>query len=208
MTRRSLDAEDVARAFPSPQNSRPARSLTYEYQGCIYQAIIGRKRRQWDDSVGSRTPRARTSSASRATGNVVLSIVANKAAIEIWSREPACGWPNPSLVALDSVLDINYLEDPEADAADLATREHVVAATAFLLQRSALGHRLPICGETMAGGGPPRCRGTNYPWESGRSARICLGLAKIARSPRQNQANRRHQAKPHADDARMTPTTA
>jgi len=37
--------------------------------------------------------------------------VATNAAIEIWSREPAKGWPNPSLVAHEAVVNIDYLED-------------------------------------------------------------------------------------------------
>jgi hypothetical protein len=46
----------------------------------------------------------------------VISIQATKAAVEIWSKEPAFGWPNPSLVAHDAVLDIEYLDEPDAVA--------------------------------------------------------------------------------------------
>jgi len=117
MTRPKLDVEHMARAFPSPHNSRPARSLTYQWEGHIYQATIGQKRRQHDNAVGSAGNRmANRPSVRRASGNVVLSIVATKAAVEIWSREPTSGWPNPCLVALDSVLDIDYLDEPDVIA--------------------------------------------------------------------------------------------
>jgi hypothetical protein len=46
----------------------------------------------------------------------VLSIVATRSAVEIWSREPARDWPNPSLIAHDEVLSIDYLDGPDAIA--------------------------------------------------------------------------------------------
>jgi hypothetical protein len=115
MTKSSMDVEHIARAFPSPMDSRPARSLTYQWGGHIYQAVIGRQRRHCDaDGAAGRSVAVRPGRG--AGGNTVLSIVATKAAIEIWSREPARGWPNPSLVAHDAVLHIDYLDEPDTIA--------------------------------------------------------------------------------------------
>jgi hypothetical protein len=134
MTRRKSDVEHAARAFPSPHNSRPARSLTYQWEGHIYQATIGQKRRKYDNAAGTavRWMVAR-SGGRRPSGSVVLSIVATKAAVEIWSREPTCGWPNPSLVALDSVLDIDYLDGPRT-----LSRADVRRPAAMPLQQGSL----------------------------------------------------------------------
>jgi hypothetical protein len=113
MTNASMDVEYRARAFPSPQDSRPARSLTYRCGGHIYQAVIGQPRRQCDDAVGAAGRRKPAGRAGLASGNTVLSIVATRASVEIWSREPTRDWPNPSLVAHDAVLNIDYLESPD-----------------------------------------------------------------------------------------------
>jgi hypothetical protein len=110
MTNRSMDVEHIARAFPSPKDSRPARSLTYQWGGHTYRAVIGHQRRQCEDRAG-RGPAIQP--AQRVSGNTVLSIVATKSAIEIWSREPTRGWPNPCLIAHHAVLDIEYLDKPE-----------------------------------------------------------------------------------------------
>ena len=111
MTKCSTDVEHIARAFPSPRDSRPARSLTYQCGGHLYQAVIGRQRQQCDNPGVAAACGRTTGGAGRASGNTVLSIVATNAAIEIWSREPAKGWPNPSLVAHEAVVNIDYLED-------------------------------------------------------------------------------------------------
>src|SRR5215467_9701556 len=113
MTNPSMDVEQSARTFPSPKNSRPARSLTYQCGGHIYQAVIGQQRRRCDTAMPGRGKLAR---AGRLSGNTVLSIVATQAAVEIWSREPSRDWPNPSLVARDAVLNIDYLDDPDSMA--------------------------------------------------------------------------------------------
>jgi hypothetical protein len=110
MTNDSVDVEHSAREFPSPKDSRPARSLTYRWGGHIYQAVIGRQRRLCDAARGADGPGTAAGSAGRASGNTVLSIVATEAAVEIWSREPTRGWPNPSLVAHDAVLHVDYLD--------------------------------------------------------------------------------------------------
>jgi hypothetical protein len=115
MIQSSTDAEHIARAFPSPKDSRPARSLTYQCCGHIYRAVIGQPRRQCEgvsDPARRRKPAGRE---GRASGNTVLSIVATHAAVEVWSRETR-EWPNPSLVGHDAVLDIDYLDDPDAIA--------------------------------------------------------------------------------------------
>src|SRR5215469_7014769 len=115
MTKPKMDVEHTARGFPSPQGSRPARSLTYRCGGHIYRAVIGQPRRRCDELGGAAShgkPAVRTRSVS---GSTVLSIVATQAAVEIWSREPASDWPNPSLVAHGAVLNIDYL-----DSADVA----------------------------------------------------------------------------------------
>ena len=116
MTKSKLDVEHTARAFPSPKGSRPARSLTYHCGGHIYRAVIGQPRRQCDELSGAanhRKPAGRTRSVS---GSTVLSIVATQAAVEIWSREPARDWPNPSLVAHGAVLNIDYLDNADVVA--------------------------------------------------------------------------------------------
>jgi len=116
MTKARMDVEHIARAFPSPKGSRPARSLTYHCGGHIYRAVIGQPRRQCDGLSGGTShgnPAGRTGPAS---GSTVLSIVATLAAVEIWSREPAHGWPNPSLVAHGAVLNIDYLDSPDVIA--------------------------------------------------------------------------------------------
>jgi hypothetical protein len=116
MIRSSMDVEHIARGFPRPQYSRPVRSVTYHWDGCIYRAVIGGKRRQYDNAPDSAARRRGSKSSGPASGNLVLSIVATKAGIEIWSREPPRGWPNPSLVTLDAVVDIDYLDEPRAVA--------------------------------------------------------------------------------------------
>jgi hypothetical protein len=117
MIRSSMDVEHSARAFPRPHDSRPVRSLTYHWDGRIYRAVIGGKRRQYGNARDSAARRHAARASGPASGNLVLSIVATKAGIEIWSREPTRGWPNPSLVALDEVVDIDYLDEPRAVAA-------------------------------------------------------------------------------------------
>ena len=114
MTKPSMDAENIARAFPRPLDSRPARSLTYHCDGRIYRAVIGEPRRQRD--AASRAGRVEPAwpQGRRASGNTVVSIVATRAAVEIWSCEPAGDWPNPSLVAPDAVLNIDYLDNPDS----------------------------------------------------------------------------------------------
>jgi hypothetical protein len=116
MIRSSMDVEHIARAFPRPQDSRPVRSLTYQWDGHIYRAVIGGKRHQCESARSSVAHRNVSRSRGPATGNLVLSIVATKAGVEIWSREPPRGWPNPSLVAPDAVVDIDYLDEHCATA--------------------------------------------------------------------------------------------
>jgi hypothetical protein len=107
----STDTEHIARAFPSPKHSRPARSLTYEWSGHVYRAVIGQLRRKCDDSRRG-GGRGKWKRAGKASGSVVLSIVATRQAVEIWCCEPARGWPNPSMVPHDAVLSIDYLDSP------------------------------------------------------------------------------------------------
>ncbi|MGN6676789.1 MAG: hypothetical protein ACTHKL_03290, partial [Streptosporangiaceae bacterium] len=134
----SMDVEHIARAFPRPQDSRPVRSLTYQWDGRIYRAVIGGKRRPYDNAPDSAARRASRSSGP-ASGNLVLSIVATKAGIEIWSREPPRGWPNPSLVTLDAVVDIDYLDEPRGVA--VAERD-TEAEPVFRRDRHAARRRL------------------------------------------------------------------
>jgi hypothetical protein len=56
MTNASMDVEHIARAFPSPKDSRPARSLTYRCRGRVYRAVIGQPRRQCDDAASPAGP--------------------------------------------------------------------------------------------------------------------------------------------------------
>ena len=109
MTNASMDVEHIARAFPSPKDSRPARSLTYRCGGLIYRAVIGQPRR-CDEAGGPARRGKHSGRASLATGDTVLSIVATRAAVEIWCREPTRDWPNPSLIDHDAVLTIDYLD--------------------------------------------------------------------------------------------------
>jgi len=115
MTKASADVEHIARDLPRPNDSTPARSLTYHRGGHIYRAAIGQPRAQCDDA-GRAAGRKTGSRPGWAGGNTVLSIVATRRAVEIWSREPARDWPNPSLVAHDAVLSIDYLDNPEVIA--------------------------------------------------------------------------------------------
>ena len=115
MSKPSTDVEHIARAFPSPKDSRPARSVVYHCSGHIYSAIIGKPRWQCDDARRA-AGRGTGIRAGLASGSTVLSIVATRRAVEIWSREPARDWPNPSLVSHDAVLSIDYLDGPEAIA--------------------------------------------------------------------------------------------
>jgi hypothetical protein len=139
MIRSSMDVEHIARAFPRPQDSRPVRSLTYHWDGRIYRAVIGGKRRPYDTAPDSAARRRASRSSGPASGNVVLSIVATKAGIEIWSREPPRGWPNPSLVTLDAVVDIDYLDEPRGVAVAECTTE---AEPVFRPDRHAARRRL------------------------------------------------------------------
>jgi len=50
MTKASADVEHIARDFPRPKDSTPARSLTYHCGGHIYRAAIGQPRTQCDDA--------------------------------------------------------------------------------------------------------------------------------------------------------------
>jgi hypothetical protein len=113
-TQRRLRAKGAS--FPSPRGSRPARSLAYQCGGRIYLAVIGHQRRRWDGARGAAAATAAFARAGPGSGNTVISIVATKAAIEIWSREPTLGWPNPSLVPHDAVLSIEYLDKPDTVA--------------------------------------------------------------------------------------------
>jgi hypothetical protein len=117
MTDPSMDVEHTARAFPSPKHSRPARSLTYKCGGHIYEAVIGQQRTRFDNAIGWLGRRKLGGQAAlQPSGTTVLSIVATATAVEIWSREPSRDWPNPSLVARDAVLNIDYLDDQNAIA--------------------------------------------------------------------------------------------
>ena len=99
-----------ARVFPGPSGSRPARSLIYTQGGDIYKATIGRPRRRYPGRPppGSRAGRA-TRAEGQESGNAVIAIVVTDRLVEIWSREPAQGWANPSLVRHDEVTNIQYL---------------------------------------------------------------------------------------------------
>ena len=37
----------------------------------------------------------------------------SRGAVEIWCREPARDWPNPSLISPDDILTIDYFDDPD-----------------------------------------------------------------------------------------------
>ena len=102
MTDASTDVEQRARSFPSPENSRPARALTYHCGGRVYSAAIGQPRKQCGATCGT-----------AASGSMVLSIVATHSAVEIWCREPARDWPNPSIVSPHDILSIDYLDDAD-----------------------------------------------------------------------------------------------
>ena len=99
-----------ARVFPGPTGSRPARSLIYTHGGDIYKATIGRRRRRYPAPP---PPGAMAAKAGRAegqeSGNAVIAIVVTDRLVEVWSREPAQGWANPSLVRHDEVTSIQYL---------------------------------------------------------------------------------------------------
>ena len=103
-----------ARVFPGPPGSRPARSLIYTYSGDIYKATIGRPRKRY---AGSPQPGSATGAAAKAgrgegeeSGSTVIAIVVTDREVEIWSREPAQGWANPSLVPHDEITNIQYLK--------------------------------------------------------------------------------------------------
>ena len=99
-----------ARVFPGPPGSRPARSLIYTHSGDIYKATIGRPRRRY---AGSPEPGAGVAKAVRGkgeeSGSAVIAIVVTDRLVEIWSKEPAQGWANPSLVRHDEITNIQYL---------------------------------------------------------------------------------------------------
>jgi len=116
MNKPKTDVEHIARAFPSPKGSRPARSLTYHCSGHIYRAVIGQPRRQCVGASGAPSHGKTARRPGPASGSMVLSIVATQAAVEIWSREPARDWPNPSLVAHGAVLNIDYLDSSDVIA--------------------------------------------------------------------------------------------
>jgi hypothetical protein len=100
-----------ARVFPGPPGSRPARTLIYTHSGDTYKATIGRPRRRY--TRGPR-PGSATAKAGRAegeeSGSTVIAIVVTDRLVEIWSREPAHGWANPSLVPHDEITSIQYLK--------------------------------------------------------------------------------------------------
>ena len=110
MTYVSTDVEHIARAFPSPDDSKPARSLIYQCGGHIHRAVIGQPRALCDDA--GRAAGRRKANQARRSGTTVLSIIATPRAVEIWTREPTRGWPNPSIVDHDAVLSIDYLDCP------------------------------------------------------------------------------------------------
>ena len=99
-----------ARVFPGPPGSRPARSLIYTHSGDIYKATIGRPRRRY---AGPPEPGAGVAKAVRGkgeeSGSAVIAIVVTDRLVEIWSKEPAQGWANPSLVRHDEITNIQYL---------------------------------------------------------------------------------------------------
>ncbi|MGN6792856.1 MAG: hypothetical protein ACTHJW_10785 [Streptosporangiaceae bacterium] len=105
MTDASMEVEQRARAFPRPENSRPARSVTYHSGGRVYRAAIGQPRSRCGGVYGA-----------PGSGSAVLSIVATGSAVEIWCLEPARDWPNPSVISRHDVLSIDYLDHPDAIA--------------------------------------------------------------------------------------------
>ena len=119
MTTPGMDWDRAARLFPRPAGSRPARSVTYHWGSDIYQAIIGHRRTRSAISPGRATATRRR---KRTSGNTVISIVVTATAVEIWSREPPQGWPNPSVLAHDTVLSIDYLDNPGVIGGPLLSR--------------------------------------------------------------------------------------
>jgi hypothetical protein len=104
--------ERRARSFPAPRGSEPALSVLYRQDGHQYQATVGQRRRRCP-----RWPRTRRDAHAtgpfarwRETGNTVIGIVVRHGLVEVWSREPALGWPNPSLLARDDVMNIQFAE--------------------------------------------------------------------------------------------------
>ncbi len=99
-----------ARVFPGPPGSRPARSLIYTQSGDTYKATIGRPRKRY---AGPPQPGSALAKVGRAegeeSGSAVIAIVVTDREVEIWSREPAQGWANPSLVSHDEITNIQYL---------------------------------------------------------------------------------------------------
>jgi hypothetical protein len=99
-----------ARVFPGPPGSRPARTLIYTHSGDTYKATIGRPRRRY---AGALRPGSAVAKAGRAegeeSGSAVIAIVVTDRQVEIWSREPAHDWANPSLVRHDEITNIQYL---------------------------------------------------------------------------------------------------
>jgi hypothetical protein len=98
-----------ARVFPGPPGSRPARSLIYTYSGDIYKATIGRPRRRCVPPPSTAAARIGRGEAEDC-GSAVIAIVVTDREVEIWSREPAQGWANPSLVPHDEITNIQYLK--------------------------------------------------------------------------------------------------
>jgi len=74
---------------------------------------------RWASAAG---PPTWTGGRRRTSGNTVISIVATSAAVEIWSRDPPQGWPNPSLLAHDAVLSIDFLDNPGVIAGPALSR--------------------------------------------------------------------------------------
>jgi hypothetical protein len=97
-----------ARVFPGPPGSRPARSLIYTHSGNIYKATIGRPRKRYASPPGTAAAKVRRAEGEE-SGSAVIAIVVTDREVEIWSREPAEGWANPSLVPHDEITHIQYL---------------------------------------------------------------------------------------------------
>ena len=128
MSTPGMDWERTARLFPRPAGARPARSVTYQWGSDVYQAVIGHRRMRWASAVG---PATATGGRRRTSGNTVISIVATTTAIEIWSKDPSLGWPNPSLLAHDNVLSIDFLDSPGVIAGPALSRRGAVRTRAL-----------------------------------------------------------------------------
>ncbi len=128
MTKRSMDWEQIASAFPGPKGSRPARSPTYQCRGQIYQAVIGHQRRL------IRSPNRASATVGKSPIRPIPASIADELSGE--SMQPG----RRRVTALPGPWHVPYLALYHAQSAKRPSRAHVSSSMLLLRTRPQAVH--------------------------------------------------------------------